>query len=156
MATVGEVFQTSSVVSVVLFLKYFMTNLRWAILKGKANMRAREDPNNNPNATPEDVDRATAAGRIVQNDVENIPFGLIFIWGAALCILGVRSSMKGSSGLCTAHIVLSGIFATARVAHSIVYIIGLSLPRGGIFMLGTSSLFGLGILSIIAAFDIEI
>ena len=62
MATVGEVFQTSSVVSVVLFLKYFMTNLRWAILKGKANMRAREDPNNNPNATPEDVDRATAAG----------------------------------------------------------------------------------------------
>ena len=155
MATVGEVFQTSSVVSVVLFLKYFMTNLRWAILKGKANMRAREDPNNNPNATPEDVDRATAAGRIVQNDIENIPFGLIFIWGAALCILGVRSSMKDSSGLCTAHIVLSGIFATARIAHSIMYILGLGLPRSAVFMLGTMSLFGLGILGMVAAFEIE-
>ncbi|CAE7315387.1 unnamed protein product [Symbiodinium sp. CCMP2592] len=156
MATVGEVFQTSSIVSVLLFLKYFITNLRWGLLKGKANMRAKEDFNNNPDATQEDVDRATAAGRIVQNDIENIPFGLIFIWGAALCILCVRSSMKDASGLCTAHIVLSGIFATARVAHSIVYILGLSLPRGGIFMLGTSSLFGLGILSIVAAFDIDL
>mmetsp|Transcript_17558 Transcript_17558/g.41675 ORF Transcript_17558/g.41675 Transcript_17558/m.41675 type:complete len:121 (-) Transcript_17558:223-585(-) len=120
-------------------------------------MRAKEDFNNNPDATQEDVERATAAGRIVQNDIENIPFGLIFIWGTALCILGVHSSGKDASGsMCTMHIVLSGIFATARVAHSIIYILGFSLPRGGIFMLGTSSLFGLGILAIYAAFEIEI
>ena len=33
------------------------------------------------------------------------------------------------------HIVLSGIFATARVAHSIIYILGFSLPRGATWVL---------------------
>ncbi|CAE7615997.1 unnamed protein product [Symbiodinium natans] len=156
MSTVGEVFQTCSIVSVTLFLKYFVTNLRWGFLKGKANMRAREDFNNNENATSDDVERATAAGRIVQNDLENIPFGLILMWGTALCILGAQMSSTDASSMCTAHIVLSGLFTTARVCHTIVYMLHLALPRGAIFMIGTSSLFGLGILGIIAAFEISI
>ena len=67
-----ELYKASSCVTLILFLKYFISNMRWGFAKGKANLRAKEDFNNNANATADDVERANHAGRIIQNDLENL------------------------------------------------------------------------------------
>mmetsp|Transcript_53673 Transcript_53673/g.100593 ORF Transcript_53673/g.100593 Transcript_53673/m.100593 type:complete len:161 (+) Transcript_53673:32-514(+) len=153
---VDTVFQTSSILSFLLYLKYFTTNQRWGLLKGNANMRAPEDFINNPDATADDVEAANAAGRIVQNDLENIPFGLVFMWASALCILGAQVAGKDVESSCLAHVVLSVIFFTARVLHTVVYsVLKVFVLRAVLFFVGTSALLGLGIVSMVEAFHMS-
>ena len=93
----------------------------------------------------------------MQNDLENIPFALVFMWGTALAILGAAlTPLNNTSDLCTAHVVLATIFTVTRVTHSIIYILQLPLSRGGVFIIGTTALFGMGIVGIVAAFEMTI
>mmetsp|Transcript_50694 Transcript_50694/g.94699 ORF Transcript_50694/g.94699 Transcript_50694/m.94699 type:complete len:157 (+) Transcript_50694:67-537(+) len=155
MTTVPAVFQTASIVSLVLFLKYFATNLRWGLLKGKAGLRAKEDFNNSSSGTEEDVAKATDAGRIVQNDLENIPFGIIFMWSCALCLYGAAAKGRDVEGSCRTAMIFSIMFGVARVGHSIVYILKLGSLRSAMFGIGMSGLIGLAILSVINAFEMS-
>ena len=53
----------------------YVTNLRWGGLKAKAGQRAPEDTFQSQSPTRDDVEAADRAGRVVSNDLENIPLG---------------------------------------------------------------------------------
>ncbi|CAK9107986.1 unnamed protein product [Durusdinium trenchii] len=150
----GEVVKTSSLVTLLVYLKFFISNLRWGLLKGKANLRAREDVNNNENATQDDVDRANHAGRIVQNDMENLPMGLVVIWACVFTIFVSSTSVQDPQAFCIAHLVFTAMWATFRVIHTIIYELQLGLLRGITFMLSMCCLWGLMILMVVAAFSL--
>ena len=149
----AELFKASSCVSLILYLKYFISNMRWALAKGKANLRAKEDPNNNANATADDVERANHAGRIIQNDLENLPMGLVVIWASLLTVNSAYSSVADLEPYCLAHLAFTCMFCCFRVFHTVIYELQLGLPRSIVFMLSMCSLFGLMILMVVAAFN---
>jgi len=83
--------------------------------------------------------RARRFERLTGNDVENIPFGLILIWGSYLirCQTGDWSWFKE----------LIVAFVVARYAHSACLYKGLQPFRTLIFVCGMLSAMGLGVLS---------
>ena len=149
----AELFKASSCVSLILYLKFFISNMRWALAKGKANLRAKEDPNNNANATADDVEKANHAGRIIQNDLENLPMGLVVIWASLLTVNSAYSSVADLEPYCLAHLAFTCMFCCFRVFHTVIYELQLGLPRSIVFMLSMCSLFGLMILMVVAAFN---
>lgn len=66
-------------VTVLLVFKFWLTNVMAGGAKGKAGARAPEDTFQNAAPTPEDVAALDRANRIVSNDLENIPVGLILV-----------------------------------------------------------------------------
>lgn len=147
----AELFKASSVVTLIIYLKFFVSNLRWGLAKGKANIRAKEDFNNNPNAGPDDVEKANHAGRIVQNDLENIPMGLVVIWASLLTVASTTMA-PDQEALCTAHLVLTCLWGFFRVVHTVIYELHLGLPRSIVFMCSMLCLFSLMIVMVVAAF----
>lgn len=148
----AELLKASTVVTLILYLKYFISNLRWALAKGKAGQRAAEDFNNNPNGTQADVDRATHAGRIVQNDLENLPMGLVVIWASLITVNTSYMSLNSPEAVCVTHLVFTCMFCALRVLHTIIYELHIGLLRSIVFVLSMCSLFGLMILMVVAAF----
>ena len=148
----AELFKASSCVSLILYLKFFISNMRWALAKGKANLRAKEDPNNNANATADDVEKANHAGRIIQNDLENLPMGLVVIWASLLTVNSAYSSVADLEPYCLAHLapVCSAVSVSFTRSSTELQ---LGLPRSIVFMLSMCSLFGLMILMVVAAFN---
>lgn len=147
-----ELYKASSCVTLILFLKYFISNMRWGFAKGKANLRAKEDFNNNANATADDVERANHAGRIIQNDLENLPIGLIVIWASLLTVNASYTVLEDGEAACLTHLVFTCLFCIFHVLHTIIYELKLGLPRSLVFVLSMCSLFGLMILMIVCAF----
>ena len=89
------------------------------------------------------------AQRIVNNDLENIPYTLALCWGAVVCILG---NAKGPlKGLVVAHILFMTLFTIGRIGHTIAYIKMLSYPRTIFWLFGLLSTLGIIINGIIAA-----
>mmetsp|Transcript_68252 Transcript_68252/g.162828 ORF Transcript_68252/g.162828 Transcript_68252/m.162828 type:complete len:156 (-) Transcript_68252:150-617(-) len=155
MTGLAEIVQTSAMVTLLMYVKFFVSNMRWGVAKGKANLRAKEDLNNNPSATQDDVDRATHAGRIIQNDMENLPMGLVVIWAGVVTIFVTYSSLGDSSAYCTAHMVLTATWACLRVLHTVVYELHIGIARSVSFILSMLCLFGLMSLAVVAAFKMQ-
>ena len=89
------------------------------------------------------------AQRIVNNDLENIPYTLVLCWGAVVCII---SNAKGpSKGLVVTHILFMTIFVVCRIGHTISYLNKLSYPRTIFWLFGLLSTVGIIINGIIAA-----
>ena len=153
---VPEMIKTSALVTFLIYLKFFISNMRWGFLKGQANLRATEDSMNNANATPDDVDRANHAGRIIQNDMENFPMGLVVIWAGVVTISGSFMYLDAPEGFCTAHLIFTAMWAALRVIHTIVYELKIGLLRSVTFMLSMCCLFGLMILTVVAAFHLPV
>merc|ERR1711935_679069 len=92
--------------------------------------------NNNKNKEEERLEKVkmakmdeTRAARLVMNDLENIPLGLIIAWMDALCF--------GSAGV---HIFSVWLFCICRCVHSYAYINALPIHRSiswGIGLLAT-------------------
>ncbi|KDO25539.1 hypothetical protein SPRG_20662 [Saprolegnia parasitica CBS 223.65] len=129
--------------SVVLYTKCLLTT---AIQGGKrfaAGSRPPEDkifkqfnPTKQAQTFGVDTAAATTAAReqdirwerIVRNDLENIPIGLIVAWGA------VQSG--GVEAVTTCAL---GTFTAARVYHTYAYAQGLQPHRGNAWMVGTAA-----------------
>lgn len=80
--------------------------------------------------------------RLVLNDFENIPFGLILAWSSYL-----------AQGDATAQVVGLGLFTVGRYAHSVCYAYRLMPWRSYAFALGLAGSFTLGINAVYGAFE---
>jgi len=67
------------------------------------------------------------ANRVVMNDLENIPIGLLVLWVAAF----VNPTPEVA--------LLAKIFCAGRVAHSVIYSLGIPYVRGIAFFAGVGS-----------------
>lgn len=79
--------QTASIVTLVLFIKFYVSNFSLGAAKGRAGMRPPEDQWQAAEIGEDAKQAADRAQRIVTNDLENIPFGLIFLWASGDCSL---------------------------------------------------------------------
>ena len=156
-----DLLRTSSLVTLVLLLKYTVTSARWAGARQRAGQRAPEDPGQNALPGKAELEAAERARMVVFNDLENLPLGLVVVWASALCILftQVGGSAHGSPadqeslGLIQAHVALTCTFAAMRIAHSVVYSAALpSLLRTVVYTVGLASVYGLALLAVITSF----
>lgn len=69
--------------------------------------------------------------RIVFNDLENIPVGLIVAWGSAL-----TAGLEGGSA--DLHLIGVTLFGAARVLHGISFAKAVSIPRSTFYMCGVA------------------
>ena len=138
-----------------------VTNLRLGGAKAKAGLRAPEDKFQNTSPTADDVATADRAARVVSNDIENIPLGLICIWAAFICLSS--TAVFDASGLdsyhedlLAAHMAFTIIFCVARYLHSIIYSLGLpTIIRSTFWLFGVLAMLGLGLVGVIAAFRVQ-
>ncbi|GMI02926.1 hypothetical protein TrLO_g8750 [Triparma laevis f. longispina] len=96
---------------------------------------------NNPEKEKHVKQKLTRALRIVANDLENIPIGLIVMWGSLVCCYNVN-----------AHIACSAGFALGRVGHTISYELELQPHRAWGWGLGIVSSSLLAANGVIGAF----
>ena len=80
--------------------------------------------------------------RIVMNDLENIPMGLIILWVNPLC---------DANGIVTS--ICAIIFAVCRIAHTIFYLYSLQPFRSIAYFIGVLSIFAAGINLIIGSLN---
>ena len=145
--------QATAVLSAVLWFKVFATNIGLGGAKNNAGTRPAEDTyqRNKADVTEEDKTNLDRAQRIVNNDLENIPYTMVLAWGSVYCI-GLVGSSSSADSHAMAHIVLYTIFVVSRYAHSIVYIKGLSTARSIVWLFGALCSFGIAINGAIASF----
>jgi uncharacterized MAPEG superfamily protein len=141
------------IVTVILWLKVLYSNVILGGAKMKAGKRAPEDTyqSSSDKVKPEAIAAVDRCQRIVNNDLENIPYGLITAW-AAIFSIGKAVASGGSSDYYTAHAVLIIAFAVSRIAHTMTYAMALSYARSIAWVLGVLSVIGMGINGIIASF----
>ncbi len=151
---ITQAVQATAVLSAVLWFKVFSTNIGLGGAKNNAGTRPAEDTyqKDAAEATEEDKTNLDRAQRIVNNDLENIPYTMVLAWGSVYCI-EMAGAAAGSSAF--AHIVFYTIFVASRFAHSIVYIKGMSTARSLVWLFGAICSFGLAINGAIASFKIE-
>lgn len=155
MVGIPEMYQTAACATLVIFLKLFVSNGRWGMAKGNAGLRAKEDMNNATGAVSEDlVEKATHLGRIISNDIENIPIGLVVVWSSLLTIVAAAPMLLlDFETYAIVHMIFTICWICFRVAHTVMYEMRLGVPRSVVFVLSTCCLFGLMILSVVAAFN---
>ena len=88
--------------------------------------------------------------RIVANDLENIPLGLLVAWSSLLA-----SGAADSGGGKTAHIVFVIIFLIGRIGHTLMYARGVQPWRTVFWTAATIAVFGLGINSVVCSFNLK-
>ena len=161
-----DLLRTAILVTLLLTFKFVLTTAYWGSTKGKAGLRAPEDRRQNPNPpTPQQLAAADRAGRVVFNDLENLPLGLLMMWGSALCIGAstVPGNAQGSVvdqetlDLIRGHITFSILFCVARFGHTAIYsLAGVTVARSICYALGLASVFSLGIIGAVSVFRVEV
>jgi len=148
---ITQAVQATAVLSAVLWFKVFATNIGLGGAKNNAGTRPAEDTyqKDAAEATEEDKTNLDRAQRIVNNDLENIPYTMVLAWGSIYCIGTVGASADSNA---LAHIVFYTIFVVCRFSHSIVYIKGLSTARSIVWLFGVICSFGIAINGAIASF----
>ncbi|KDO29127.1 hypothetical protein SPRG_06182 [Saprolegnia parasitica CBS 223.65] len=149
-------FQAIAICSTLLYAKYITVARISAKKKFIAGNRAPEDEGFHPGvkqsfglSSSEALSPKEVAAkiedlrwqRILANDVENIPLGLIMAWGAA--------TTGGNASVTVAAITT---FTAARFLHTIAYANGWLYPRVAGFAVGALSIFVLATNSIAGAF----
>ena len=153
--------QAVAVASALLYAKYFAVSIVSAKKKFATGNRAPEDAAAEP-GKPQSFGLATSANegtsllsasetaaaiedirwqRILANDVENIPLGLVLAWGAAT-----------AGGNATVTVTAVAVFTAARFLHTIAYANGWLYPRITGFTIGAFSLFTLAGNAVVGAF----
>lgn len=146
-----QAIRATAILSVFLWIKVVATNVGLGGAKVNAGGRAPEDTYQTGGAAAsEDAKVAQArAQRIVNNDLENVPYTLVLAWGAVYCIAAADAADSAQ-----AHIFLFTVFTACRFAHTIVYSKGLSKPRSLVWFLGVLCSFGIAFNGAIASFQI--
>lgn len=165
----AELIQATAILSLLLWTKVVATNLGLGGAKAKAGTRAPEDTYQHQRTSNDDNDNdndnddggvsaAVAAAndraqRIVNNDLENIPYTMVMAWGALVSIImvGAGGDTVTLGRLCLAHTVLYSTFVAMRIMHSIAYIYALAYVRTFVWAIGLLCSFGLAILGVFAA-----
>ncbi|CAK4083487.1 unnamed protein product [Aphanomyces euteiches] len=128
--------KTAIICTLILYLKYVVTCLIHAKKREAAGLRAPEDtPDQKQNfgLVVDNLEEQTKAAlveekrwaRIVGNDLENIPFGLIIVWASILC-----GGKSGINGICII------VFTVARLAHTIFFVWAWSKARSVAYLVG--------------------
>lgn len=94
----------------------------------------KEQTNKEREAYEEALKQETRWVRIIQNDMENIPVGMIVMWGAAL---SPYSSIV--------HTVAAGTFCVARYGHTYAYANALQPQRALAWFAGVLSVLAMGV-----------
>ncbi|KAF0696893.1 Aste57867_12392 [Aphanomyces stellatus] len=133
-------FKTAILCTLVLYVKYVFTTLVGARKNQLAGLRAPEDtPDQKQNFglvvdhPEEDLQKARVEAarwsRIVANDLENLPFGLIVVWASIL--VGGDSGVVGISMI---------VFTAARLSHTLFYALALRPGRSIAYLIGVASI----------------
>ena len=72
--------------------------------------------------------------RIISNDVENIPIGLMVAWGSLLCHFDHRI-----------HIVAVSLFMVARITHTVAFVRSMQPLRSWAFFGGLAAVFAMAL-----------
>ena len=146
---ITQALQATAVLSAVLWFKVAATNVGLGGAKNNAGTRPAEDTYQKDAGDASEADKANLdrAQRIVNNDLENIPYTMVLAWGSMYCI-----GFTGADGNALVHIVLYSIFVASRIAHSVVYIKGMSTLRSLAWLAGALCSFGIAINGAIASF----
>lgn len=146
-----QAIQATSIVTLSLWIKVLYSNLVLGGAKVKAGKRAPEDTYqmSQDRAKPEALAEVDRTQRIVNNDMENVPYGLILAWGSIFCLSRLATV---DDQLYTAHSVLVAVFGGMRVGHTIAYRFALSYTRSALWLGGVLSTIGLGVVAIVASF----
>jgi uncharacterized MAPEG superfamily protein len=148
--------RATAVLTILLWTKVVATNLGLGGAKLLAGSRAPEDKyqKSAEEVSEEAKVSQDRAQRMVNNDLENIPYTMVMAWGSMFCIyFGGDVDVRDQQAL--AHIVLYTLFVVSRIGHSYTYAMGLSVPRTAAWVLGLLCSFGLGINGAVAAFRIS-
>lgn len=148
--------RVTAILTILLFNKVLFVNVLLGKAKKRAGARAPEDlyQVRPEDVTAEDKSEQERAQRMVNNDMENIPYGMIIAWGAMLCISFVTDGDMRETFSIT-HIIFYSFFVLARYAHSFTYKNSLSVPRSIAYLIGTLSVLAMGVNGAVASFHIE-
>ena len=155
---IAQAVQATAVLSAILWSKVFVTNIGLGGAKMYAGTRPAEDTyqKSAETATEEEKQNLDRAQRIVNNDLENIPYTMVLAWGSVYCIGQSAAAGSGSSSsvdrAALAHIALFTLFTVSRYAHSIVYMRGLSTVRSIVWLIGVLCSFAIAINGAIVSF----
>lgn len=151
---IAQAVQATAVLSVLLWTKVFVTNIGLGGAKMYAGTRPAEDTyqKSAETATEEEKQNLDRAQRIVNNDLENIPYTMVLAWGSIYCIGSAAARSGGVDSAALAHIALFTVFTVSRYAHSIVYMRGLSSARSIAWLIGALCSFAIAINGAIASF----
>jgi len=149
--TVTQAVKVNAIVSFGLWAKVLYSNLMLGGAKMKAGRRAPEDTYqmSADRVKPEALAEVDRTQRIVNNDIENVPYGLILSWASLYC---VARMLTPNPALITAQASLVIIFGCMRVGHTIAYQSALSYARSLFWLGGVLASMGLGVVAIVAAF----
>ncbi|RHY24221.1 hypothetical protein DYB32_008932 [Aphanomyces invadans] len=147
------------IATLVLYVKYVVATLIGANKKELAGLRAPEDtPDQKQNfglvvdavedgqGSKQQNHQAALLvekrwSRIVANDLENIPLGLIVVWASILS--GGDTNVNGISII---------VFAAVRVLHTIFYAMAWSKPRSIAYLVGVAAVLVMAVAGIVGAF----
>ncbi|KAF0716241.1 Aste57867_2952 [Aphanomyces stellatus] len=130
-------YKSAIVCTLLLYIKYVVTTLVGGYKNQLAGLRAPEDtPDQKQHfgLVVDDVEadqshqaRVEAArwSRIVANDLENLPFGLVLVWASI--------SVGGDSGVIGVSVI---IFTIARLLHTLFYALAQSHARTASYLTG--------------------
>lgn len=146
--------QVVSICSLVLVFKFVFTS----VLLGGKRQRAPEDGFNTDLkeglTDSKGFDASQRYKRIVMNDLENIPFGLILMWTQV--ITGAYAFTGESKDAYWQSVSgLAIIFVIGRVGHTICYIYSLMPWRSIVWLIALLASFGMGITTVYASFKIK-
>ena len=79
--------------------------------------------------------------RIVSNDLENIPLGLIICWGSLFCLYSANL-----------HSIFVIVFAVSRCFHTLSYAYSMQPHRAIAYFFGVAAVFGLVINGLLGSF----
>ena len=155
MAMHTQALRATATLSILLWSKVAFTNLGLGGAKMNAGGRAPEDTyqKSADEVTEEAKVAQDRAQRMVNNDLENIPYTMVLAWGSMFCIYFMENeSVRDQHAM--AQIILYSLFVVARIGHSIAYAKGLAYPRTAIWMLGFMCTFAIGINGAVASFGV--
>ena len=146
-------------VTAILYLKLLITQIIQGSMKKKAGLKGPEDGgkgfssvasaaperlNDDGSCNHEAYEAAQRWGRILGNDLENIPIGLIVMWAAA-SIITTKPYEQPFLGYAIA-------FCVARILHTLAYAFGQQPFRTIAFLIGVIAVIGMLVLTIQVAF----
>mmetsp|Transcript_30674 Transcript_30674/g.89584 ORF Transcript_30674/g.89584 Transcript_30674/m.89584 type:complete len:161 (+) Transcript_30674:51-533(+) len=151
-----QALRATATLSILLWAKVAATNLGLGGAKLNAGGRAPEDTyqKSADEVTEESKVAQDRAQRIVNNDLENIPYTMVMAWGSMFCIYSMdNESVRDQHAM--AQIILYSLFVVARIGHSVAYAKGLAYPRTAVWMLGFVITFAIGINGAVASFGVS-
>ena len=139
-----------------LFFKNLISNLGLGGAKLEAGTRAPEDFYQKQEISDEEEAEARLkrSQGTVNNDLENIPVGLVITWASLFTIwFGTDNDVRERQAL--AHVILFSLFVVARALHTVFYTLAFSFPRTTVWTLGLLSVIGIGINGCVATFFVK-